>query len=123
MPKYLFIVSYTADGAKGVLKAGRRKRRAAAEQAVKAVGQDRVVLLRVRRHRRLRDRGCARPCVERGRVGDRRGEPGRSHQDGGPHEPGRDGPGPEEEGRRPGARTVVAEFAHSRHPIHIFRTP
>ena len=38
MPKYLFMVSYTADGAKGVLKEGGSTRRAAAEQAAKAVG-------------------------------------------------------------------------------------
>jgi uncharacterized protein with GYD domain len=38
MPKYLYMVSYTADGAKGVLKEGGSKRRAAAEQAAKAAG-------------------------------------------------------------------------------------
>ncbi len=38
MPKYLLMVSYTAEGAKGVLKDGGSKRRAAAEQAAKAVG-------------------------------------------------------------------------------------
>ena len=38
MPKYLFMVSYTAEGAKGVLKDGGSKRRAAAEQAAQAVG-------------------------------------------------------------------------------------
>ncbi len=38
MPKYLFMVSYTADGAKGVLKEGGSKRRAAAEQAAKVAG-------------------------------------------------------------------------------------
>ena len=38
MPKHLYMVSYTAEGAKGVLKAGGSKRRAAAEQAAKAVG-------------------------------------------------------------------------------------
>jgi len=38
MPKYLFMVSYTAEGAKGVLKDGGSKRRAAAEKAAKAVG-------------------------------------------------------------------------------------
>ena len=38
MPKYLFMVSYTAQGAKGLLKGGGSKRRAAAEQAAMAVG-------------------------------------------------------------------------------------
>ncbi|HYB41685.1 MAG TPA: GYD domain-containing protein [Candidatus Methylomirabilis sp.] len=38
MPKYLLEVSYTAEGAKGVLKEGGSKRRAAAEQAAKSSG-------------------------------------------------------------------------------------
>ena len=38
MPKYLIQASYTADGAKGLLKDGGSKRRAAAEQALKSVG-------------------------------------------------------------------------------------
>jgi uncharacterized protein with GYD domain len=38
MAKYLFQVSYTAQGAKGLLKGGGSKRRAAAEQAAKSVG-------------------------------------------------------------------------------------
>ena len=38
MPKYLYMVSYTAQGAKGLLKDGGSKRRAAAEKAAKAVG-------------------------------------------------------------------------------------
>jgi uncharacterized protein with GYD domain len=38
MAKYLFEVSYTAQGAKGLLKSGGGKRRAAAEQAAKSVG-------------------------------------------------------------------------------------
>jgi uncharacterized protein with GYD domain len=38
MPKYLFQISYTAQGAKGVLADGGSKRRAAAEQAAKSVG-------------------------------------------------------------------------------------
>ena len=38
MPKYLITVSYTADGAKGLLKDGGTKRRQAAEAAVKGVG-------------------------------------------------------------------------------------
>ena len=38
MPKYLLQVSYTADGAKGLLKEGGSKRRQAAEQAVKSAG-------------------------------------------------------------------------------------
>ncbi len=38
MAKYLFEVSYTAQGAKGLLKGGGGKRRAAAEQAAKSVG-------------------------------------------------------------------------------------
>ncbi len=38
MPKYLIMASYTAEGAKGVLKDGGSKRRQAAETAVKSVG-------------------------------------------------------------------------------------
>jgi uncharacterized protein with GYD domain len=38
MPKYLLAVSYTADGAKGVLKDGGTKRREAARAAVQSVG-------------------------------------------------------------------------------------
>jgi len=38
MAKYLFQVSYTAQGAQGLLKRGGSKRRAAAEQAAKSVG-------------------------------------------------------------------------------------
>lgn len=38
MPKYLWKVSYTAQGTKGLLKDGGSKRRAAAEKALKAVG-------------------------------------------------------------------------------------
>jgi uncharacterized protein with GYD domain len=38
MAKYLFEVSYTAQGAEGLLKGGGTKRRAAAEQAIKSVG-------------------------------------------------------------------------------------
>src|SRR5262245_3765906 len=38
MPKYLYQVSYTADGAKGLLKDGGSKRRAVAESLVKAQG-------------------------------------------------------------------------------------
>ena len=38
MAKYLFQVSYTAQGAKGLLEGGGSKRRAAAEQAAKSVG-------------------------------------------------------------------------------------
>ncbi len=38
MTKYLFEVSYTAQGAEGLLKGGGSKRRAAAEQAIKSVG-------------------------------------------------------------------------------------
>ena len=38
MPKYLITASYTADGAKGLLKDGGTKRRQAAEAAVKGVG-------------------------------------------------------------------------------------
>jgi uncharacterized protein with GYD domain len=34
MAKYLVVASYTAEGAKGVLKDGRTKRRQAAEQAI-----------------------------------------------------------------------------------------
>ena len=38
MPKYLVIATYTAEGAKGVLKDGGSKRRQAAEAALKSVG-------------------------------------------------------------------------------------
>jgi uncharacterized protein with GYD domain len=38
MPKYLLEVSYTADGAKGLLKDGGSKRRAAAQAVVESVG-------------------------------------------------------------------------------------
>ena len=38
MPKYLITVSYTAEGAKGVLKDGGSKRRQAAEQVIKSAG-------------------------------------------------------------------------------------
>src|SRR5262249_36106718 len=38
MAKYLFQVSYTAQGAQGLLKRGGSKRRAAAEQAAKSAG-------------------------------------------------------------------------------------
>ena len=38
MPKYLVMVSYTADGVKGVLKDGGTKRRQSAEAALKSVG-------------------------------------------------------------------------------------
>ena len=38
MSKYLWEVSYSSEGAKGLLKDGGSKRRAAAEQAIKQVG-------------------------------------------------------------------------------------
>ena len=38
MAKYLITANYTAEGAKGVMKDGGTKRRAAAEQALKTVG-------------------------------------------------------------------------------------
>ncbi len=38
MPKYLVVATYTAEGAKGVLKDGGSKRRQAAEAALKSVG-------------------------------------------------------------------------------------
>jgi uncharacterized protein with GYD domain len=38
MPKYLVIASYTAEGAKGLLKDGGTKRRQVAEAALKSVG-------------------------------------------------------------------------------------
>ena len=38
MPKYLIEASYTSEGAKGVMKDGGSKRRAAAEQAIKNAG-------------------------------------------------------------------------------------
>jgi len=38
MPKYLFEASYTAEGAKGLLKDGDSGRRAAVEQLVKGLG-------------------------------------------------------------------------------------
>jgi uncharacterized protein with GYD domain len=38
MPKYLFEASYTAEGARGLLKEGGSKRRTAVESSLKAVG-------------------------------------------------------------------------------------
>jgi uncharacterized protein with GYD domain len=38
VPKYLITASYTPEGAKGLLKDGGTKRRAAAEQALKSAG-------------------------------------------------------------------------------------
>lgn len=38
MPKYLVTASYTAEGARGLLKDGGSKRREAAEQALKTAG-------------------------------------------------------------------------------------
>lgn len=38
MPKYLVMASYTAEGAKGVLKDGGTRRRQAAEAALKSAG-------------------------------------------------------------------------------------
>lgn len=38
MPKYLWQASYNAEGTKGLLKDGGTRRRAVAEEAVKAVG-------------------------------------------------------------------------------------
>ena len=38
MPKHLFQASYTTEGAKGLLKEGGTKRRAAVEQLIKSVG-------------------------------------------------------------------------------------
>ena len=38
MPKYLFQTSYTSERAKGLLKEGGTKRRAAVEQLIKSVG-------------------------------------------------------------------------------------
>ena len=38
MPKYLWEASYSAEGAKGLMKDGGSKRRKAAEEALKAVG-------------------------------------------------------------------------------------
>jgi uncharacterized protein with GYD domain len=38
MSKYLLVASYTAEGAKGVMKDGGTKRRQAAEQAIKSAG-------------------------------------------------------------------------------------
>jgi len=38
MPKYLLEVAYSAQGAKGVLKDGGSKRRAAAQKAIKSLG-------------------------------------------------------------------------------------
>jgi len=38
MPKYLLEVSYTAEGAKGLLKDGGSKRRAAAQAVIESVG-------------------------------------------------------------------------------------
>jgi len=38
MPKYLIVATYTAEGARGLLKDGGSARRKAAEKAIKAVG-------------------------------------------------------------------------------------
>lgn len=38
MPKYMFCVNYTAEGAKGVIQDGGTKRRAAAQRAAESVG-------------------------------------------------------------------------------------
>ena len=38
MAKYLVVATYTAEGAKGVLKDGGSKRRAAAQKAIKSLG-------------------------------------------------------------------------------------
>lgn len=38
MPKYLYVASYTADGAKGLIKDGGSKRRAAVEALMKELG-------------------------------------------------------------------------------------
>jgi uncharacterized protein with GYD domain len=38
MPKYMLQVSYTAEGARGLLKDGGSKRRQVAEQAIKSAG-------------------------------------------------------------------------------------
>ena len=38
MPKYLLQASYTAEGAKGILKDGGSKRRAVVEELLKSVG-------------------------------------------------------------------------------------
>jgi uncharacterized protein with GYD domain len=38
MPKYLVVATYTAEGAKGVLKDGGSKRRQAADSALRSVG-------------------------------------------------------------------------------------
>ena len=38
MPKYLFEASYTLDGARGVIKDGGTKRRAAVEAVLKSLG-------------------------------------------------------------------------------------
>lgn len=38
MAKYLLLASYTAEGAKGLMKEGGTKRREAAEQAIKSAG-------------------------------------------------------------------------------------
>jgi hypothetical protein len=68
MAKYLFQVSYTAQGAKSLLEGGGSKRRAAAEQAANSVGGKIESfyfafgdLLRLRRRRCLRHRRCAGP--------------------------------------------------------------
>jgi hypothetical protein len=39
MPKYLFSVSYSPEGMKGVSKEGGSKRRVAADQVIKSVGE------------------------------------------------------------------------------------
>ena len=50
MPKFLLKATYTSDGAKGLLKEGGTKRRAAVQKIIEAARrQARGVLLRVRR--------------------------------------------------------------------------
>ena len=99
MAKYLFEVSYTVDGAKGLLTAGRKCQAGGdREGAGRAGGLDRVVSLRARARRRLPDRRA--PGRERGgdaehhrrRGGRREGRIARAaHAGAGGLRPGEDG--------------------------------
>ena len=68
MPKYMFIGSYTKEGAKGVLKEGGSGRRDAAKAVIASAGGTLESYFRLRRRRFLHHRRLPEPC---GRGGDR----------------------------------------------------
>ena len=108
MAKYLLEVSYTAEGARGVLKEGGSARRAVVEQlAEKLGGKVEVFYLRVWQERRLRD--PRRPRRKRRHGGSEHGGGGfrsSEYQDDRVADPGRDRRGGEEVGRLPPAGNV-----------------